>query len=520
MKSIKLKNLRSFADTNQISIKPLTILLGRNSAGKSTFLRSFPLLRQSSEQKTINDVLWFGDYVDFGSFADSLHRSSNSREIEFEFLLDIPQALIANSARWTYQYEEPEWLQETIEFKFSLKQLQYEHNDITRTMSEYYIEAQNSHVRFVIDEDLSVRSIAVNSIDILDQIEDIAIVRRSSLLPQINIEWKADNCFDEQLYDYFRDELVHGRVGDDAIKDSISRLKFGTNTYILKQLQGFSLGGHWTNKVNSWTEGRTEIKKIGKILFSMAIEDLLELINSTLSRTLARTRYITPLRASAERFYRLQGLSVDEIAPDGKNLAMFLKSLPEFEAASFAQWTAENMGFSVMIEDHKGHVSIVIEDPVERTRTNLADVGFGYSQVIPILAQLWQLGNNPGYPSRLARLRNKFTPLIFLIEQPELHLHPSMQGRLATLFINAILVFRKEGVDLRIILETHSETIVSKAGHLIREKSKDGIRPQDIGVYLFEKGDEALATTCIKESEYDSEGFLENWPYDFFDGTR
>ena len=51
MKSIGIKNLRSLKNVEQIEIKPITILVGRNSSGKSTFLRIFPLLKQ-----TLNDL--------------------------------------------------------------------------------------------------------------------------------------------------------------------------------------------------------------------------------------------------------------------------------------------------------------------------------------------------------------------------------------------------------------------------------------------------------------------------------
>ena len=47
MDSIRVERLRCLADTGDIKIKPLTILLGQNSSGKSSFLRVFPLLKQS-----------------------------------------------------------------------------------------------------------------------------------------------------------------------------------------------------------------------------------------------------------------------------------------------------------------------------------------------------------------------------------------------------------------------------------------------------------------------------------------
>ena len=71
MNSIQVKNLRSLTDTGKIDVKKINILVGTNSSGKSTFLRIFPLLKQSFNKKINGPILWCGDdddYVDFGSF--------------------------------------------------------------------------------------------------------------------------------------------------------------------------------------------------------------------------------------------------------------------------------------------------------------------------------------------------------------------------------------------------------------------------------------------------------------------
>ena len=51
MDSIRIQNLRSLKDSGRIEIRPLVLLVGANSSGKSTFLRTFPLLKQSLEVK-------------------------------------------------------------------------------------------------------------------------------------------------------------------------------------------------------------------------------------------------------------------------------------------------------------------------------------------------------------------------------------------------------------------------------------------------------------------------------------
>lgn len=83
--SYSLKNLRSLESTPILPLRPITILVGRNSAGKSTFLRSFSLLRQSLEARSSAPILWYGEYVDFGDFAAAVSYADTKRDISFCF---------------------------------------------------------------------------------------------------------------------------------------------------------------------------------------------------------------------------------------------------------------------------------------------------------------------------------------------------------------------------------------------------------------------------------------------------
>ena len=73
--TIQIKNVRSLKDTKEVKLSPLTLLVGENSSGKSTFLRLFPLIKQSTSKRTDGPLLWAGDvddYVDFGRFAETV----------------------------------------------------------------------------------------------------------------------------------------------------------------------------------------------------------------------------------------------------------------------------------------------------------------------------------------------------------------------------------------------------------------------------------------------------------------
>jgi predicted ATPase len=182
---------------------------------------------------------------------------------------------------------------------------------------------------------------------------------------------------------------------------------------------------------------------------------------------------------------------------------MFLRNLTETEKGEFASWTEKNFSFSVSILSSEGHVSLKIKEE-GLSEINLADTGFGFSQILPILTQLWWLG----------RKSNKATyPITFAIEQPELHLHPKLQALLGDVFIAAVTAAKQSGLDLRLIIETHSETLINRLGHRI---ANNQCSKEDINVVLFDKKKSGEAVT-IRTASYDEEGFLTNWPLGFFE---
>jgi AAA ATPase domain len=100
---------------------------------------------------------------------------------------------------------------------------------------------------------------------------------------------------------------------------------------------------------------------------------------------------------------------------------------------------------------------------IANARRNLIDVGYGVSQVLPIIVEL--LIAQPGNA--------------FLIQQPEVHLHPRAQAALATLFAR----LAKER-DIRIVVETHSDHFIDR----VRMDVRDGtaLAPDEVSLLYFE----------------------------------
>jgi predicted ATPase len=220
--------------------------------------------------------------------------------------------------------------------------------------------------------------------------------------------------------------------------------------------------------------------------------------------------YIAPVRASAERFYRMQDLSVDNIDFKGRNLPMFIRDLSRADTENMNEWLRENFGFTLAASMDGGHLALKLKDVGSKQAFNVADMGFGFSQVLPLIVQIWAISS--GRKCRgVPRVSN--IPNIIAIEQPELHLHPGLQAMVADLFVKSVVLAKKTGIDLRIVAETHSETIINRIGHHI---FKNNIDKESVSCVLFNKEPGAHSTE-VKVSEFDNDGMLVDWPIGFFE---
>ena len=125
---------------------------------------------------------------------------------------------------------------------------------------------------------------------------------------------------------------------------------------------------------------------------------------------------------------------------------------------------------------------------------DLTNVGVGVSQVLPIVV--------------MALLAAPGSLLIF--EQPELHLHPKVQARLADFFISIVYSGKQ------LILETHSEYLIDRFRLRIAQTDDDNFRNM-INVLFTDQNNGQTRLTPIEVSEY---GAIINWPAEFFDQSQ
>ena len=119
------------------------------------------------------------------------------------------------------------------------------------------------------------------------------------------------------------------------------------------------------------------------------------------------------------------------------------------------------------------------------------DIGYGVSQVLPVIIAAVMAEHNFDHT---------------MVEQPELHLHPRVQARLAD------LLFSPASLGKHVSVETHSEHLIYRVQKLIREKER---RPEDVSVNYVERTHGGSVVHKLNISE--NGNFIDAWPGGFFD---
>lgn len=209
--------------------------------------------------------------------------------------------------------------------------------------------------------------------------------------------------------------------------------------------------------------------------------------------------HVPGLRGNPERAYR--------IADSG---TLFPGSFESYVASIISKWKADpkqrnklaslvkdlaDLGLASSIETHRIN-DTRLEVRVSRhsgcsdsDSVNIADVGFGVSQALPVLVAL---------------LAAKEKQVVY-IEQPELHLHPRAQHRLARIIARAI------AAGVRVVIETHSSILLRGIQTLVANRTLDRGR---VALYWFRQ-DPKSGRSVVSQAKLDAQGAFGDWPADF-----
>ena len=207
-------------------------------------------------------------------------------------------------------------------------------------------------------------------------------------------------------------------------------------------------------------------------------------------------RYLGPLREYPRRYYAWQGKHSPGVGQHGEDMvtALFsgriqLRSLDE----QIPKWLQrldliDSYRLNPISETEKDY-EFLVRKYKDGPEVRLTDVGFGVSQVLPVLVLCYYVPEGS----------------ILILEQPEAHLHPKVQSELADLLIEVV-----KNRQLQIILESHSEHLLIR---LMRRIAEEQISADDTAFYFCEMNE---GISEIEKLNVDDYGNITNWPQNFF----
>jgi predicted ATPase len=269
-----------------------------------------------------------------------------------------------------------------------------------------------------------------------------------------------------------------------------------------------------TNFRDEWIDQRiSEVKPVLGItttLLPSPFDDAIDWINSFFSKSI---KYLGPLREEPRAIYAippsgdpadigLKGEYTAAVLNTNKNVMVTYwnptqnKILKETLNEAVGKWL-QYFGLANTIYTQEigklGHILTLDESNVPKT-LDLTSVGFGISQVLPILV--------------MALLADEGATLIY--EQPEIHLHPKLQADIADFFMGLILC------DKRCIIETHSEYLVNRIRRRLAEEKDENILSKTKILFSQRQGSESN----FKPIDVNKYGAVLNWPKGFFDQAQ
>ena len=494
MENLRIKNYRCFDDTGTVDIKPITVLVGANSSGKSSFLKFFGLIKQSVSEFVRGFFLWSGPLIDFKDFDNVVKDDDKSIEVDF----DIKELPIYTDFKLFKTKVHDVHIH--LEIGKDEKDREYD------ILQHLVITFEDNCFELNFNPDRSAY-IVINNISSLKIGDIIKWGLTNSLFPKIAFVSNKDDFDDERSY------KVYKRMHD--IMMNVSDKEKGHFFWTPRYRYSFdkSLLKKYVKRMSNDKLNKEDVDKVSNMMMYCSINTFLDSLNFYMLHFSKKLTYVMPLRAIVQRYYRYNNYAVDSIDADGGNLPMFFNGLTNDAFEDFNNhWLLPIFKFELQLRPSGGgHVELLVIEE-NKPKRNLIDVGFGYTQILPILTIIWKAIMvdcvNTDETDDFCKTH------IIAIEQPELHLHPRFQGMFVDMLDKVIQICHKENKDVRIIIETHSEVIINRLGVKVMDENSY-IKAKDVNVLLFNAKAEGFDTDLVS-STYDEEGYLTNWPFGFF----
>jgi hypothetical protein len=560
--AIRVGNFKAFAESQRIPLRPLTLIFGANSSGKSSILHSLILARHAQEtgDLDIHRTNVGGESVDLGGFRQFIHRRDVNRRMEWSAELDT--ALF--TGRLAELLAPVKYLAATVEIGIPQVEEMEERDSVDPRTGQWvrirvptgslFPAGEPELVSYTLSGDgkplmqMSKRRDGKLQLDRLDHEHPVF---REVLKAMIETSTTTDTV---QPSDY--------EGLEESIAETVPELVATINKFLPEGLVKAEALTQGTSQLAFFpvSRGRRKEDLAAAVRFFIprTLDELIGGIGRAISDELGRLQYLGPLRSYPPRHlafsqhhdpnwyaggghawdvvrkdtkvrdqvnawlsapHRLQTpyelrirhlLTIDDLNNDFGNIVADIEqkflSAEKYEGIEFkGDLFGEEIPSALdRLKEHESKLSniheLILVDCRSNTVVSHRDVGIGVSQALPILVGAFASQKQ-----------------IIAIEQPEIHLHPGIQADLGDVFIQSAL----GGQQNTFLLETHSEHLILRILRRIRETSEGElpvnlrpIKPGDVAVLYVSPGKDGCKVVEIPINP-DGE-FAQPWPDGFF----
>jgi predicted ATPase len=478
MFSVTLTNYRSFKNQT-FDFDKFNVLIGENSSGKSSLIKFLLALKQTLQAPANREInlLFSGEYVDLGSYGESIYYHDQSLPLKFQFAFG----------------------QQYVEYFFLfMNAFQYRPNAKNNRLIEEYLDDNvidsKSEVSYELTKDLNVHSTIKTRIknSVLGElvveylVEDSKSSKTNLLEPRCNLkylDYSSKTIFVIENVGFSKDGFLSIIDGSD--------MRIGCRTIF-----GLTEDGvHKFNKKELEDKIYDSNRLFQRVAFLLVIQNFLRL-------TIESIEYINPIHTSLERFAIRKDKRKFTTINDLDDVLSFFNAMDATKEQVFKKYVKilKRLGIAddlKIIGDERLPIT-ELRVKVKDLMSNISDVGYGVSLQLPIILK-----------ALLADSMADGIRKIIIIEQPEVHLHPKLHSAL----VETLVELSKHTTYF---IETHSEHVVRKLQVLVK-KGRAGIKSENVTIhYLARKA---------KHSEVSTYKILPNglfnksFPTGFFDNS-
>jgi hypothetical protein len=542
--AIAIENFKGIGERVSLELKPITLLFGPNSAGKSTVLHALHYAREIFERHNLDpdQTITGGKYIDLGGFSSFVHNHVKKNAIAIRIDADVGDQRLSAfvegfssvSTVLGVNVREIARKPKTVGVEVSIAWSELEQCPYVSRLSVYADGSLFSEITAA----PNLRSVLISKL----VVDHPLLVRRKELIRDpAERELVGEETILAAAFKECAEVMAPGdgeRIELSDLNDALPRL----DRPLLIEYAPFSPPDddegkeHLANQLNVAGEISEAISDLVVGTVVLIRDELARLcylgpFRETPSRNHIPPRYPEPARwatglAAWDRLFASDKV-VQEVnnwlsGPDSLQIGYQLR-LKEFKEIPLTSPLMVLLRSERAFDDLED-IRRLIDDYPTRSTLCLAeedtdvevlphDVGIGVSQLIPVVV-----------------LALDTDAKIAAVEQPELHVHPAVQVRLGDLFIHQIA-----SDPTRIfILETHSEHLMLRLLRRIRETTEEelppghpGLTPDKVTVFYVEEGEPRdaesdppadLKPLLLTPLRIDATGeFRDRWPHGFFE---